>query len=70
MDEEINDKINNLSIEQRKFYKEKLISVCEFRDSCVSYGAKDPINLPEEDYNTIKQNLYTEMFSPKNIKPI
>ncbi len=70
MEENIEDKINKLSPEQRKIYNEELRGICEFKDNCVIYGAKDSINLPKEDYNTIKQNLYTEMFGSKNIKPI
>ncbi len=62
MDEEINDKINNLNPTQKREYHNRLIDVCENKDYCFFYGAKDPINLPESDINTIKQNLYQEMF--------
>ncbi len=68
MEENIDDKINNLSLEQKKIYQEKLIGICEYKDSCIYYGAKDPVNLPEKDYIMIKQNLYREMFESKNIK--
>lgn len=62
MKKTLQEKINQLSPEQRKIYNEELIGICEFRDSCISYGAKDPINLPERDYSLIKENLYREMF--------
>ena len=69
MKDDLQNKINKLSDKQRKIYNEELGGICEFKDSCISYGAKDPVNLPQEDYNTIKQNLYKEMFESKNIKP-
>lgn len=62
MTENIENKINNLSIEQKRIYQTELNGIYEFRDLCISYGAKDPINLPEKDVNIIKQNLYLEMF--------
>mgnify|MGYP001562351905 CR=1 FL=1 len=67
--ESIQDKINKLDSKQRKIYREELIGICEFRDFCISYGAKDPVNLPKDDIKMIKQNLYREMFESKNIKP-
>lgn len=70
MENSLQEKINNLNQEQRKIYREELIGICEFKDNCVSYGAKDPVNLPEEDINTIRQNLYREMFESKNIKSL
>ena len=62
MEERIEDKINKLNFEQQKIYKEELIGICEFRDNCIFYGAKDYINLPQSDINIIKINLYQEMF--------
>ena len=70
MEKSIYDKINELSLEQRKIYHKELTGICEFKDSCISYGAKDPINLPERDIEIIKQKLYKEMFESKNIKSI
>ncbi len=61
----IQDKINELSNEQKKIYEEELLGICEYKAYCKLYGAKDPINLPEEDYTLIKQNLYREMFESK-----
>ncbi len=62
MENEFQEKINKLSLEQKRIYNEELIGICEFRELCISYGAKDPINLPKDDIHIIKQNLYREMF--------
>ena len=70
MNESIGDKINKLNSEQKTEYENRLVDIYEFKDSCVFYGAKDPISLPQEDRNTIKQNLYREMFESKNIKSL
>ena len=68
MEKDIQDKINKLSTEQKRIYREELIGICEFRDNCRIYGAKDPVNLPDNDFYLIKQNLYLEMFESKSIK--
>ena len=69
MENNIYDKYNELSHNQIKIFNEELRGILEWRDNCRTYGAKDPVNLPKEDYNIIKQNLYREMFESKNIKP-
>ena len=68
MEKTLQEKINDLSNEQRRIYKEKLIGICEFRDLCISYGAKDSINLPQEDIETIKKRLYEEEFGSGRYK--
>ena len=68
MENSLQDKINKLSLEQRKIYNEELRGIYEFKDNCIIYGAKDPVNLPETDLLIIKENLYREMFESKNIK--
>lgn len=60
--EGISSKINGLDIKQRKNYLENLRNICEFRDECILYGAKDPVNLPKEDFERIQITLYNQMF--------
>ena len=60
--EGIFSKIDSLDIEQRKNYLENLRNICEFRDECILYGAKDPVNLPKDDFERIQVTLYNQMF--------
>ena len=62
MEENINDKINKLTPDKKRIYAKNLQDILEWRDSCISYGAKDSGNMPQSDINIIKKNLYQEMF--------
>ncbi len=67
MGKNIYDKINELTPEQKRVYTKNLVGIIEWKDYCIFYGAKDPINLPQSDINTIKINLYQEMFESGKI---
>ncbi|MEK6844749.1 MAG: hypothetical protein AABX44_00680 [Nanoarchaeota archaeon] len=67
MEESIDDKINKLTPDQKRSYHKNLQTIVEWKDYCVFYGAKDPVNLPNKDYYAIKKNLYQEMFESGKI---
>ncbi len=64
---EIKNKLKNLPSNLLEKYNKQLDSICEWKDSCKLYGAKNLITLPKLDYRFIQYNLYQEMF--ENRKP-
>ena len=68
MENSIDNKINELSPDKKIIYTKNLQDILEWRDSCVSYGAKDSVNMPSSDVNIVKINLYQEMFESGKYK--
>ena len=68
MENSIDNKINELSPDKKIIYTKNLQDILEWRDSCTSYGAKDPVNMPSSDVNIVKINLYQEMFESGKYK--
>lgn len=61
----IDFKLSSLDAKDKERYYNELRCACESRDLCILLGAKDPVNLPEEDFKRISINLYNGMFGER-----
>ena len=70
MEKNIQDKINELTSDKKRIYTKNLIEILECKGDCTIYGAKDPVNMPQSDMETVKINLYNQMFEPEKYKTL
>jgi len=68
MEKSIDDKIRELTPDEKIDYHQDLIGILECKAECIFYGAKDPVNLPPSDVNIVKINLYNQMFESGKYK--
>ena len=68
--ENLSKKINSLPDTEKNFFNKELDNIISSKYDCMIYGAEDPISLPRKDEDTIKINLYEQMFKEKIFKEI
>jgi len=60
---EIANKVKMLSPQKKSDFCRDLRDVYESVGLCRDYGAKDPVNLPQEDVIILKETIYNRYYS-------